>query len=201
MRKRFPFAVWFVLSAVASTAAIADEADGARHRAVSVGVLVGPSLPVPANISVLVKLFDLFAVGGSYGFLPHQLSQAALSALSLSDTSVEAWSRDVEVRVFPFRGAFFVGAAAGEQHVGVTVRDANGISGLDLKTRYVTPRLGWLGTWGPGFSVSFDMGAQLALKTDLAQTGAASQTDTLSTVSKYASVPQPSMNLKIGWMF
>lgn len=201
MPKRFPFAMWFVLSAAVSTAAKADEPDGARHRPVSVGVLVGPSLPVPANISVLVKLFDVFAVGGSYGFLPHRLSQAALSALSLADTSIDAWSRDVEVRVFPFRGAFFLGSAAGEQHLGVTVRGPNGISGLDLKTLYVTPRLGWLGTWGPGFSVSFDMGAQLALKTDLAQTGVASQSDALSTVSRYARVPQPSMNLKIGWMF
>jgi hypothetical protein len=204
MRNRFRKAVVICAALAAiSTGAIAEDghAEEDSHRPVRVGILVGPSLPTPANVEVLVKLFDIFGIGGSYGVLPHQLSLAALSALSLRDTSVDAWSGDVDARVFPFRGAFFLGAALGEQRVAVAVAGNEGRSAVAVKTRYVTPRLGWLGTWGPGFSVSFDLGAQLPLTTDVTVSGISPQSGILGTVSQYAHVPQPSMNLKVGWVF
>jgi hypothetical protein len=183
-----------------SSAALARDGDGGG-RNVRFGALVGPSLPTPANVEVLVKFFDVIGIGGSYSFLPRQLSHGVLSALALKDVTVDADAWDLDARVFPFSGAFFLGAALGDQHVALAVKDTSGRSALDVKTRYVTPRLGWLGVWGPGFSLAFDVGAQLPLRTLIAASGAGSQSGILATASQYARVPQPSMNLRVGWMF
>jgi hypothetical protein len=192
-------AAGFLLMAVSSAGIARDEGGGGRN--VRFGALVGPSLPTPANVEVLVKFFDVIGVGGSYSFLPRNLSQTILSALAVKDATVDADAWDLEARVFPFSGAFFLGAAVGDQHVALGVKDSTGRSALDVRTRYATPRLGWLGIWGPGFSFAFDLGAQLPLRTQIAATGAGSQSGVLATASQYARVPQPSMNLRVGWMF
>lgn len=90
---------------------------------------------------------------------------------------VELRSFDVRFRWFPWQGSFFVGASYGKQAIGIKGKKDLTLnfqgSSLTVPTHlkytldstYFTPHLGWFATWDSGFTMGFEIGAQIPTST------------------------------------
>ncbi len=122
------------------------------------GAFVGAGFPRPFSVEGILKIDDLVGIGLEYSELP-QLS------ISGVDATLSALAADL--RVFPLRNGFFVGLAVGHQHFAassnVTLPDSLGtVSGqVTSDAWFLNPRIGFLWTWKPGFTVGIDAGAQI----------------------------------------
>jgi len=173
-----------------------------EHPAAKVGVMVGlVSVPRPLSAELFVKFADLVGVGASYSALPTGLGDLILSAANVQGASVSSSAFDGEVRLFPFRGSFFLGAALGRQSLTATATRNNGTVNVDMATLYATPRLGWLSIWDSGFSLSVDAGVQLPLSTDATVTGTNpdATNSAQSAARALGNTPLPSVNFRFGF--
>jgi hypothetical protein len=182
---------------------------------VHVGAMIGVvSLPRPADVEVFVRIVDLFGVGLGYSDFPAFIANPLLDLVGANSATTSATlgqfnAFDLDLRVFPFRGPFFVGASFGRQSLqGVlTERTALGPQSatLDLTTWYMTPRAGWLWWFERGLLLGFDLGIQLKLTSDQVVTLPPSATPDIqqrvrNLADLGASYPLPSLRLRIGWM-
>lgn len=122
------------------------------------GPTVAIAIPHPANVGLEGRFFHKLAgFAFTYGFLPE---------MTVSDVSAKMTSWDLRARLHPFRGAFFLGAAYGNQDL--TGRRSENILGtsqsttLKISTTTFTPHIGW--RWGDRFVFGIDLGVQLSLK-------------------------------------
>jgi hypothetical protein len=129
--------------------------------ALRVGVLGGVGFPRPLQIEGFARVHRFFGAGVEYGVAP---------AMTIDGVRGSLWSVAGDLRVFPLRGAFFVGVRAGMQHFDVSATipmgpfgSMNGVLGVD--TWFIEPRLGflWVGPWG--LSLGVDAGVQLPVAT------------------------------------
>lgn len=124
-----------------------------------IGVLGGVGLPRPLALEGMIKVERLIGVGVDYSVLP---------TIHVSGVNASSWALAADVRVFPLKGAFFIGMRAGYQHLAasttVTVRNV-GSAALAAKvdTTFINPRLGFLWTWDPGITLGLDAGVQIPL--------------------------------------
>jgi hypothetical protein len=199
----------FVLAAGLAPALRAEE-----PRPVRVSAMIGVvSLPRPADVEVLVRIFDLFGVGLGYSDFPAFVANPLLDLAGAKDADTDARldqfnAFDLDLRLFPFRGRFFVGTSLGHQSLkgAVTENTALGpqTATVDLGTWYVTPRVGWMWTFDPGFLLAFDAGVQIKLSADKTVTvPAAAPPDVVNRINNLADLgagyPLPSLRLRVGW--
>ena len=191
----------------------AEEKAGAApvHVAAMIGVV---SLPRPADVEVLVRIVDLFGVGFGYSdfpaFIANPLLELAGAKSGSTDARLDRFNAfDLDLRVFPFRGRFFVGSSFGRQSLSGAVTESTALgpqtATADLTTWYATPRVGWLWTFEPGFLLGLDLGIQLKLGADRTVTVPAAATpdirDRVNNLADLgASYPLPSLRLRVGWM-
>lgn len=128
-----------------------------------IGVLAGVGFPRPLAIEGLVKVQRVIAAGVEYSAAP---------ALTIRGVNTSFWALSGDVRVFPFRNAFFLGLRAGYQHLGVastvTVRNVGSAAiAARVNTTFLNPRLGFLWTWEPGVTLGLDAGLQFPLGSDV----------------------------------
>jgi hypothetical protein len=133
---------------------------------IRLGALGGVGFPHPLSIEGLVKIYRIVAVGAEYAAMP----TTTVSGVQATLSSVAA-----DVRVFPLRGAFFVGLKAGEQRLGATGSATVPMLGtlhesLSYEEWYVNPRVGFLWTWSPGLTVGMNAGVQLPLSSSMSTT-------------------------------
>jgi hypothetical protein len=168
------------------------------------------SLPRPLNGEVFARFFDLAGVGIGYsdfpGFLSAPLMKLAGDATKTNPRldNFSAW--DVDVRVFPFRGSFFVGSSFGKQTVEAAITKASGTTSetgtVKLSSTYATPRFGFLSTYGSGFTLGFDVGAQLRLGGTRQVNAPPAVLSDANKIADYGTnYPLPSLNFRLGWMF
>jgi hypothetical protein len=128
-----------------------------------IGVLGGIGLPRPLAIEALVKIDRLIGLGVEYSVLP---------TITVSDVHTSFSAVAADLRVFPLRGAVFVGLRAGYQHLAgettVVVRDLGSFPvTAEVGTVFINPRIGFLWTWEPGITLGLDAGIQLPLSSDV----------------------------------
>jgi hypothetical protein len=130
------------------------------------GALAGVGFPRPVSFEVMAKVGSYVGLGAEYGLLPR---------LTIDGVSTSSWAASVDVRVFPFRGAFFLGLRGGHQRIdaGATetlagVGSAHGAA--DLDTWFVNPRLGFLWLLQYGVTLAIEAGAQIPLSTSFSTT-------------------------------
>lgn len=162
---------WLILAAAvvvacASADARADEPASRDRPAVPsgphplrLGAVVGVGFPRPFAVEVLASVGKVVDLGAEYGFMP---------ALTFGAVQTDLWSVAGDLRVHPFRNAFFVGALAGRQHVGATTTlTASGLGSateqLGLDSWFINPRIGFLWTTGIGLALGMDAGVQVPL--------------------------------------
>jgi hypothetical protein len=122
------------------------------------GVIAGVGFPHPLSVEGLVQLERFVAIGGEYGVLPTTTVQQLHTSM---------WSLAADVRIFPFRGAFFAGLRAGVQHLHeaatVTIGPLGTFSGTqDVDTTFLNPRLGFLWSFGP-IAFGVEAGVQIPI--------------------------------------
>lgn len=121
-----------------------------------VGAIAGVGFPRPLAVEALAKIEDRVAIGLEYAGMPE---------ISFAEVNARLWSLAGDVRLFPFKGAIFVGVRGGHQHIGVDTtvpvfgRDQN--VALNLDSWFVNPRVGILWTSKPGFTVGTEAGVQV----------------------------------------
>lgn len=76
-------------------------------------------------------------------------------------------SLSVEGHYYPFQSAFFIGGALGTQAVRakktVTVLSETVSPEVKIANAFLTPKVGWLWRYDSGFTLGFDLGAQIPL--------------------------------------
>jgi hypothetical protein len=124
-----------------------------------IGVLGGVGFPRPLSIEGMAKFENMVGVGVEYSLLPE---------LTISNVRTSFYAVAADVRLFPFKDAFFVGVRMGRQHLGgdgtVTVSNYGSLhESVAIDTTFINPRLGFLWTWDPGVTLGIDAGAQVPL--------------------------------------
>jgi hypothetical protein len=195
---------------------------------IRVGFLIGTGLPDLLSLGGLIKVTPYFGVGANVGLIP------AVKLSLYGDATVSFQEYDLYGHIFPFGGAFFMGAGVGYATVHGTLANrytltseqiaaanAAGVqvtspfdvtSQANVRTLVLTPQVGLLKTFGPGFSIGIDVGAQIPIapsKVDFATQVPKGVPDSLvapnddkvrSTLNSVGRTVLPTVNFKIGWL-
>jgi hypothetical protein len=125
---------------------------------VRIGAIGGVGFPRPLAVEGMAVIDGVVALGGEYGVLP---------ATSIDGVRVSLWSLSGDARVFPFRGAFFIGLRAGYQHLDastVVVRSISATETLALDSWVINPRLGFLWILPNGLAWGVEAGVQFPVE-------------------------------------
>ncbi len=132
------------------------------HDAVRVGALAGIGFPRPLAFEGMVKLHDWVGLGGEYAMMPK---------MTFGDVDARLSSYALDARVFPFRGAFFVGLRGGHQRFDatatVTIPTVSSQQVTSIQTWFLNPRIGLLLTTMMGFTVGTEIGVQVPVSRKL----------------------------------
>jgi hypothetical protein len=130
------------------------------------GFLIGPSLhllPIPSVVGVGMeaRILDTLGVALDYNLIPSVGVPGAESA----DAKMEYRDLSGAVRWFPWRRAFYLGAALGTRTFKATATDtATGLRGTaEVTSTYLAPEIGWRWIWPSGFFLGMDLGYQVIL--------------------------------------
>src|SRR6266568_1762485 len=185
-----------------------DLEENGKARGLLGPVLIGPNvtilqLPTGPTFGLEVKGHRLWGVSFDYGFIPKvNVAQAKVS--------FDAWT--LAAKVFPFRGAFFVGAGYGHYKLtGETQQvDSNtGISGsakAEVSSYFIEPGIGWRWVRPGGFFTGLDLSWQFPVgykstvtAPDLGSLGGTVK-DIQENADKYLKRGLPSLGfLRLGW--
>ena len=177
--------------------------DGKRHDEIEDGALGGIGFPHPLAIEAVVRVHEMLMIGAEYGVMPK---------ITIDNVSTSLWSFAADLRVFPFKGAFFVGLRAGYQSLSADAKlTADNVGSytesLDMKTWFLNPRIGFLWVWKP-IALGIDAGVQIPLSTTVSRsTLLALASPTLdaritSAADTLGKTPLPTIDLlRIGVMF
>jgi hypothetical protein len=137
---------------------------------------VGPSISLDVPHLVTTSLDATY--NRTFGFsIAASNFYRKFDADEVKQAEVELKSFDVRFRWFPWQGSFFIGASYGKQAIGVKGKkdlalnfQGNSLTvpthlKYTLDTTYFTPHLGWFATWDSGFTMGFEVGAQIPTST------------------------------------
>jgi hypothetical protein len=190
-----------------------------------IGFLLGTGLPSIISFGGMIKLTRYFGAGVNVGLIP------AIRLAYYGEAELSYQEGDIYGRIFPFGGALFAGAGVGYAHVAgsfkstVTIPPVQGVvlpptafigSESSVRTLVLIPTIGLLHTFGSGFTIGVDAGAQIPIapsETTFVTTisppihedfqrryvepNENQVRDTLDTMSRTII---PTLNLRIGWL-
>lgn len=137
----------------------------AKPESFRIGALAGVGFPRPFSGEVFIKVKQVVGIGAEYSFLPNA---------TFAGANVKFHGIAADLRLFPFKGGFFIGARAGKQWLsaGTTV-SAGPLGNLNesmaASTFFVNPRIGYLKTWDSGITVGIDAGVQIPISPSYAR--------------------------------
>lgn len=140
--------------------ALAAGAEGyGKTEGVIPGMVIGPKLSILAQnpgVGLEAKILGRVGLSIDYGYIPDT---------QLEDVKIGWTDPSVALKLYPFAGRFYVGAAYGQRDFRAKARDD--VTGLDgkatVETRYLAPQLGWNVVWASGFFLQWDLGYQIVL--------------------------------------
>jgi hypothetical protein len=196
-----------------------------------IGIILGTGLPSIVSFGGMIKLTRYFGAGVNVGLIP----SIRLAYYGEADLAYQEY--DVYGHIFPFGGAFFAGAGVGYAHVsgtfnsppfntsayqsmlppGVLPNPIYITSEASVRVMVLTPTIGLLHTFGSGFTIGIDAGAQIPIApsetrfettltlpsntpravTDEFERNKQNVRDTLDTVSRTII---PTLMLRLGWL-
>jgi hypothetical protein len=147
---------------------------------VRLGVLAGAGAPSAVSGQLVFKYKEVIGANLELGMLPD---------LTINPVTVSQKMWDASVRVYPFKGAFFLGCGIGQQWLdangSVTQDGITGTAGMEVKTTFIMPRLGLMHRFSFGLAIGADIGVEIPIAGD---------TSTTQSVSSNYPVP-PGFNL------
>jgi hypothetical protein len=198
-----------------------------------IGILVGGGLPDLVSLGGTIKVTRYFGAGINVGLIP------TVHISFYGDATLSFQEYDAYGHIFPFGGAFFVGAGVGyatvkgtlathfdlssyqKQYPGAGIPPSIDVSSqASVRTLVLTPQLGLLHTFGSGFTLGADVGAQVpiapsqvdfstqipssipvAFKSQIeTQYIAPNDAKVRSSLDKIGRTPIPTFGIKIGWL-
>jgi hypothetical protein len=124
-----------------------------------VGVEVGVGIPSPLSGDLVIKYKNIVGANLEVGELP-QLTLPGGNGITVSQ---QMW--DASLRLYPFKGALFVGCGIGQQWLNaggsVTEAGVTGIATMQVQTTFVSPRIGLLHRFGFGLTIGADVGVEI----------------------------------------
>ena len=175
-----------------------------------VPLLFGPklslALPVP-SVGLEVKFANLIGASFDYGFFPD------ISVSGVTAGFPSGWHADA--RLYPFRGAFFLGAALGQRSLRAsyttTVAPFGQITPTStLDVTYLAPEIGWRWVYESGLFMGVELGWEFVLsfkRTDSSEVQALRQAGGLDpnldkAINDYGNAGLPHVALfQIGYFF
>lgn len=126
---------------------------------VRLGALAGAGFPSAVTGQLVLKVADWVGVTASYGATP------SVPLPIGQDSSISQRGFSATARVYPFRGAFFVGVGGGQSTVesqqGASASGNTARSSLQATTTYVLPEIGILHRFSFGLAIGADVGVQI----------------------------------------
>jgi len=199
-----------------------------------IGAVVGAGLPNLVSFGGMIRLTRFFAAGLNIGLIP------TLKIGYYGEATLMYQEYDLYGHIYPWGGALFLGAGVGYETVKGTLSKTFDLrpyqqpglpipDSLDLTSRgsvhtlVLTPQIGLFHTFGSGFSLGADIGAQvpiapsrISFATEVAFPAGVPQAvkdqvvaqlvtpndrkvhDTLETIGRTV---LPTFNVRIGWLF
>lgn len=188
------------------------------------GPVVGVGVPNVLNVGVTAKLTRFLGFGVNVGVIPK------VRVSLYGDATLSYQEYDAYGRLYPFGGSFFLGAGVGyatmkgtyESTETVAAQTIGGVSIPEtaftfsssgkVRSMVLTPQIGFFKTYGSGFSIGLDVGAQvpiapstIELQTSYpAQLPAGYQSDSdkkvRDTLEKVGQQIVPTLNFRIGFL-
>ena len=166
---------------------------------VRAGIPVGSGLPALLNFNATVRGWSYVGAGVNFGLIP----KVKVTYYGKAELSYQEY--DIYGRVYPFGNAFFVGTGIGYATIRGTLVDTVDLSpyqelvaslpaqveyrsAASVRTLVLTPQIGFLHRFAPGFSVAMDLGLQVPL--------AASQVEFVSHVPTW--IPTEAVDRYVG---
>jgi hypothetical protein len=192
-----------------------------------IGGLVGVGLPSVLSFGGAIKLTRYFGAGLNIGLIP----TIRISLYGEAELAYQEY--DIYGRIFPFGGMFFVGAGVGYATIKGSLRNSYDVrayqnlapdlpdelfveSEASVRTLVLTPQIGLQHTFGSGFTVGIDAGAQVPLAPSeiefdtklppgipkpvidqYVEPNNEKVRDTLDTIGRAI---VPTLNLRVGWL-
>jgi hypothetical protein len=195
--------------------------------------LLGTGLPDVLNLGGTIKLTPYFGAGINVGLIP------SIHLSLYGDATVSYQEYDLYGHIHPFGGSFFFGAAVGYATMSGTFNQTYNAtdfmlpatifptsvtvnSQASVRTLVLTPQIGFLHTFGSGFSLGIDAGLQMPLapsqikyttqvspasvQTACSQVPECKQDESTSedkvrgTLNTIGRTMLPTFNLRIGWL-
>jgi hypothetical protein len=192
-----------------------------------IGVLAGGGLPDLVSLGGMIKVTRYFGAGINVGLIP------TVHISYYGDATLAFQEYDAYGHIFPFGGAFFLGAGVGYATVRGTLANQFNLSSYltaypnipaslavssqaSVRTLVLLPQIGLLHTFGSGFTLGADVGAQLPIapsQVDFTTQVPAVIPDQIrekyitpndakvrSSLDKIGRTPIPTFGIKIGWL-
>ncbi len=153
-----------LLTAQTAAAAESEEGYGKTHGLIpGVPLVFGPKVSVAIphpSIGLEVKLANLIGASFDYGFFPD------ISVDNVTAGFTKGWHLDG--RIYPLRGAFFLGAALGQRtfkgSYTTTVPLVGSITpSSTVDVTYLAPEIGWRWVYQSGFFMGVELGWEFVL--------------------------------------
>jgi hypothetical protein len=141
-------------------------AEGPAARPWRIGAIGGVGFPRPLAVEAMGVVGEVVGLGAEYGALP---------AITISGVHASLWSLAADARLFPFRGAFYIGLRGGHQHVAASTTINVGSIGslpedLAFDSWFINPRLGFLWTSHEGLALGVEAGVQFPISSSWSST-------------------------------
>lgn len=170
------------------------------------------------SFGATAKLTPYFGFGINIGIIP------TIKVSMYGEATVSYQEYDAYARIFPMGGSFFLGAGVGYATVrgtllsSISLPPPSPVSKFDLtseasvRTMVLTPQIGFFHTFGSGFSLGIDFGAQVPiapseinLTTNVPPYVPHPYTDdtnqkVMSTLEKLGKTILPTFNVRMGWL-
>lgn len=196
---------------------------------IRLGPLVGAGLPNLLSFGGILKVTPYLGLGVNVGLIP------TVRISYYGDATLSYREYDVYGHIFPFGGAFFLGAGVGYATINGTLSRTFDVSeyanqfpqlGLpsslyydsqaSVRTLVLTPQIGFLHTFGSGFSIGMDIGGQIPIAPSQIEFQSQTPPDVpqalvdqylgpndqkvRDTLDKIGRTPIPTINFRIGWL-
>ena len=164
-------------------------------------VLIGPkisllTLPSP-GVGVEVKIWQLVGLSAEYGFVPR---------INISGVDYQYGSWQGSLKIFPFRGAFFIGGVVGKYRFIASQKNGDlTTSETTVESTYLGPQLGWRWVSRSGFFTGMDFAYGFSLKyasTLTPPNGNGTPAEIKRNADKYLEKGIPLLGFfQLGWLF
>jgi hypothetical protein len=171
--------------------------DADRHDGIFGPLRIGPiaslGVPRPVSVELFAKVANTIGVGIEYSFLP---------TMTVDIVTVRAQGVAGDLRWFVLGSPFFLGVGAGVQWLSAVGSTQGYTATVDASKTFITPRLGVMWTFGPGFSIGADAGVELPVAYTTTVAPPIEQITDHALVKALTRSPLPDVHLaRLGWLF